>query len=140
MLVAAVDVVDAVEDGFAVGDEGGEDERGGGAQVGAHDGGGLQLGVLPRTVAVRPCTVMFAPMRLSSWTCMKRFSKMFSVMVECAFGLRGEGHELGLHVGGEAGVLLGGDVGGLEASPPERTRTLSLPNVELRRRRLRAWR
>ena len=80
-LVAAVHVVDAVEDGFAVGDQGGEDERGGGAQVGAHDGGGLESGVLPRTVAVRPSTVMFAPMRLSSCTCMKRFSKMFSVTV-----------------------------------------------------------
>ena len=31
-----------------------------------------------------------------------------------AFGLRGEGHVLGLHVGGEAGILLGGDVGGAE--------------------------
>ena len=31
-----------------------------------------------------------------------------------AFGLGGEGHELGLHVGGEAGVLFGGDVGGFE--------------------------
>ncbi len=28
-----------------------------------------------------------------------------------AFGLGGEGHVLGLHVGGEAGVLFGGDVG-----------------------------
>ena len=32
----------------------------------------------------------------------------------CAFGLCGERHELGLHVGGEAGVLFRGDVGGLE--------------------------
>src|SRR6266702_2106357 len=39
VLVAAVEVVDAVEDGLAVGDQGGEDERGGGAEVGAHDGG-----------------------------------------------------------------------------------------------------
>ncbi len=31
-----------------------------------------------------------------------------------AFGLGGEGHVLGLHVGGEAGVLFGGDVGGFE--------------------------
>ncbi len=33
-----------------------------------------------------------------------------------AVGLGGEGHELGLHVGGEARVLLGGDVGGLEGA------------------------
>ena len=39
-------------------------------------------GVPPRTVAVRPATVILAPMRLSSLTCMKRFSKMFSVTFE----------------------------------------------------------
>ncbi len=33
--------VNAVEDGLAVGYEGREDEGGGGAEVGAHDGGGL---------------------------------------------------------------------------------------------------
>src|SRR6516164_10225 len=38
MLVAAVHVVDAIEDRFAVCDEGGEDERCGRAKVGAHDG------------------------------------------------------------------------------------------------------
>ena len=32
----------------------------------------------PRTVAVLPSTLMLAPMRTSSCTCMKRFSKMFS--------------------------------------------------------------
>ncbi len=42
-LVATVHVVDAVEDAFAVGYQGGEDEGGGGAEVGAHDGGGLEL-------------------------------------------------------------------------------------------------
>ena len=71
---------------------------------------------MPRTVAVRPSTVMFAPMRMSSCTCMKRFSKMFSVTVTGAFGLGGEGHVLGLHVGGEAGVFFGGDVGGFEVA------------------------
>src|ERR1700679_1963834 len=44
VFVAAVEVIDAVEDSFAVGDEGGEDERCGGAEVGAHDGGGLEGG------------------------------------------------------------------------------------------------
>src|SRR6267378_3252970 len=37
VFVASVEVVDAVEDGLAVGDESGEDQRGGGAEVGAHD-------------------------------------------------------------------------------------------------------
>ena len=34
--------------------------------------------------------------------------------VRGAIALSEEGHELGLHVGGEAGVLFGGDVGCLE--------------------------
>ncbi len=33
----------------------------------------------PRTMAEAPCTLMLAPMRFSSGTCMKRFSKMVSV-------------------------------------------------------------
>src|SRR5579885_1271047 len=41
-----------------------------------------ESGDLPRTVALRPSTLMFAPMRTSSSTCIKRFSKMFSVMTE----------------------------------------------------------
>src|SRR5579883_1949694 len=39
-------------------------------------------GVFPRTMARRPSIRMFAPMRTSSRACMKRFSKMFSVMTE----------------------------------------------------------
>ena len=42
VFVATVDVVDAVDDGFAVGDESGEDERGGGAEVAGQDGGGAE--------------------------------------------------------------------------------------------------
>ncbi len=45
---------------------------------------------------------------------MKRFSKMFSVTIEVPCGLRGERHVLRLHVGGEAGILFGVHVGGLE--------------------------
>src|ERR1022692_4329681 len=42
--VTAVDVVDAVDDGFAIGDEGGEDQRCAGAQVTGQDGGGAERG------------------------------------------------------------------------------------------------
>jgi len=37
----------------------------------------------PRTTAVLPRTRISAPMRSSSFTCMKRFSKMVSVMTLC---------------------------------------------------------
>ena len=36
----------------------------------------------PRTVAVEPRSVIRAPMRLSSGTCMNRFSKMVSVITD----------------------------------------------------------
>src|SRR5690348_18239172 len=40
--VAAVEVVDAVHGGAALGHEAGDDERRGGAQVGGHDGAALE--------------------------------------------------------------------------------------------------
>ena len=38
--------------------------------------------MLPRTTARRPSILMFAPMRTISSACMKRFSKIFSVMID----------------------------------------------------------
>ncbi len=38
--------------------------------------------VFPRTTARRPSILMLAPMRTSSWACMKRFSKIFSVITD----------------------------------------------------------
>ncbi len=68
----------------------------------------------PRTVAVRPLTVMLAPMRLSSCTCMKRFSKMFSVTVVVPSHCVARAMYCACMSVGKAGVLLGGDVGTLE--------------------------
>ncbi len=48
-------------------------------QVRGHDRRALEM-LRPRTIARLPVTVMSAPRRLSSLTCMKRFSKMVSVM------------------------------------------------------------
>src|SRR6202051_2125913 len=111
--VAAVHVIDAVEDGLAVGDEGGQDERGGGAQVRAHDGGGLQR----RAAAHGGGAAGDGDVRAHADQLVDVHEAIFKDIFGDgggAFGLGGEGHELGLHVGGEAGVLLGGDVGGLE--------------------------
>src|SRR3546814_6223939 len=44
VLVAAVEVVDAVDDGLALGDQAGEDQRGRGAQVGRHHRGAAERG------------------------------------------------------------------------------------------------
>ena len=80
-------------------------------------------------------------MRTSSCTCMKRFSKMFSCDLADAFGLGGEGHVLGLHVGGKAGILFGGDVGGVDRSLPSlRTRTEFGPRMSGGAGLLQAWR
>src|SRR5690606_40765267 len=43
-LIAAVQVVDAFDGGFAEGGQAGDDQAGRGAQVGGHDGGARQLG------------------------------------------------------------------------------------------------
>ena len=56
-----------------------------------------------------------------------------------AFGLGGEGHELRLHVGGEAGVLFGGDVGGLERAAGADADVV-LADVDADAALLRAWR
>ena len=45
-----------------------------------------------------------APIRSSSATCMKRFSKIVSLIVAAPLGLRHQRHVLRLHVGREAGV------------------------------------
>ena len=42
MLVAAVNVIDAIDDGFSIGHQRGENERGGGAEITGQDGGGAQ--------------------------------------------------------------------------------------------------
>ena len=114
-LVSSVEVVDAVEDGFAVGDEGGEDEGGGGAEVRAHDGGGLEVG----SSADGGGAAVDGDVGAHAVEFLDVHEAIFKDVFGDgggAFGLGGEGHELGLHVGGEAGVLLGGDVGGLEGS------------------------
>ena len=88
----------------------GEHQAGRGAQVGGHHlraregrGPGHDRGA---AVDAGRC----APMRCSSATCMKRFSKIVSVIVLAPAGLGHEHHVLRLHVGGEAGVGQGGDV------------------------------
>jgi hypothetical protein len=115
VLVATVEVVDAVEDGLAVGDEGGQDERGGGAEVGAHDGGGLELGF----AADGGGTAGDGDVGAHADELLDVHEAVFEDVFgdgAGAFGLGAEGHELGLHVGGEAGILLCGDVGRFEVA------------------------
>ena len=113
VLVAAVHVVDAVEDGFAVGDESGEDEGGRGAKVRAHDGRGLERSFAADSGGpaadgdVGAHAVELADMHEAI------FEDVFGDDGG-AFGLGHEGHVLRLHVGGEAGELFGGHVGGGE--------------------------
>src|ERR1035441_6065736 len=129
VLVAAVEVVDAVEDGLAVGDQGGEHERCGGAQVRAHDCGGLEWsastdgGSAALHGDVRAHAVEFLHVHEAV------LEDVFSDGGG-AFGLGGERHVLRLHVGGEAGVLFGGDVGGLERAAAADADVL-LADVEL---------
>src|SRR5260370_2207198 len=44
-LIAAINVVDAIENGFAIGDKSGNHQRSGGPQIGALDGGAAEWGL-----------------------------------------------------------------------------------------------
>ena len=67
-LVAAVDVIDAVDPGGVVGDQRGEDEPALARRSDAVTGAPLS-GVGPVTMARLPSTAMFAPMRIISLAC-----------------------------------------------------------------------
>ncbi len=67
-LVAAIDVVDAVDPGGVVGDQGGENERALARRSDAVTGAPLS-GVGPVTMARLPSTTMLAPMRIISLAC-----------------------------------------------------------------------
>ena len=82
VFVAAIDVINAIDHGFAFCDERREDERSAGAQVGGDHTRAGRDGCVPATIASRPSSRMFAPMRISSWACMKRFSKIVSLTME----------------------------------------------------------
>ena len=112
-LVAAIHVIDAVEDGLAIGDQGGEDERGRSAQVGTHDGG--------RGETRRAAHGGGASIHLDVGAHADQFLHVHEAILEdvfadlaYAFSLRGKRHVLGLHVGGKAGIFFGGDVGAAE--------------------------
>src|SRR5271157_4798623 len=77
-LVAPVNVVDAVDDGLAIGTSAANTSDAEARRSLACTAAPLS-GVRPRTTARLPSILTFAPMRTSSWACMKRFSKMFSV-------------------------------------------------------------
>src|SRR6202040_1289183 len=109
--VAAIDMVDPVDNGFAVGDQGGEDQRGASAQVGGEDGGGAERsftdyhGAAAFDFYVRAHADQF--LRVHKAVLKNIFDDDGS-----AFGLRSSRHELRLHVGGEAGIFFGGEIAG----------------------------
>ena len=103
-LVAAVEVVDAVHDGgLALGAQAGQHQRGADARRSVAITGAPESRSTPRTTAVCPSMSMSAPMRGSSGTCMKRFSKIvLGDHATCPSPRVRQRHELRLHVGGEA--------------------------------------
>ena len=55
---------------------------------------------------------------------------MFSLTSADAFGLGGQRHVLRLHVGGEAGVLFGGDVGGAQLAVGAHAHRIGAENID----------
>ena len=86
----------------------------------------------PCTIAVLPSTSMSAPRRSSSCTCMKRFSKIVSVIMRRAVGDAVERHELRLHVGREAGIRRGAQAHRAAAAVALRSRIAVVAVVDLR--------
>ena len=112
-LVTTVDVIDAIDDGFAGSNQAGKDETGAGTEVGglddrAGEGGGA---------ANDSAAAVDGDVRAHA----HHFAGVEEAVFEDGFGddggavgLSGESHVLSLHVGGKARVFLGGDVGGDE--------------------------
>src|SRR5262249_48076766 len=115
VLEAAVEVVDAVDDGLAARRQTGDDQAGRGAQVGGHDLGAAEFG--------NPLYAGFAAADRDLGPKAPQFRHVHEAVLEDglannAFGVgQGhQGHEVGLQVGGETGIDIGGDVDGLEAA------------------------
>src|SRR5260370_20669563 len=109
-LIAAIDVVDAVDDGFARSYQAGEDQAGASAEVGGLHGSAGQL----RRAANDSATGVDGDIRAHA----DHFGGVEEAVLKDgfgddggAFGLRGQGHVLRLHVGGEAGIFLSSDIG-----------------------------
>ena len=108
--VAAVDVIDAIDDGFALRDERGQDQRSAGAQIGCdYAGSGERCGTVDYGAASFDGDIRA---HANHFTGVKKaiFEDRFGDR-RIAFGLCCQRHELRLHVCGESGIFLGGDVG-----------------------------
>src|ERR1700761_1217731 len=108
-LVSAIDVVDAVEDRLAFGDHGRKDERSGSAQVGAHYRRGRE-----RRLAAYGCsTPIHLDVRPHAGELLDMHEAVLKYVLHYdgrSIRLRGQSHVLRLHIRGEAGILLGGDI------------------------------
>jgi hypothetical protein len=78
--VAAIEMVDALDQRLALRHQAGDDQAGRGAQSVAITVAPSSFGT-PLTKAVLPSILMSAPRRISSTACMKRFSKMVSRII-----------------------------------------------------------
>src|SRR5690606_2665432 len=109
VLVAAVEVVDAVDGGFAIGDQAGKDQRGRCTQVGRHHRGAAEAGNAGHGGTVALDMDLRAQARQLLHV---HEAVLEDRLVEDAdaFGDAVHRHELRLHVGGKAGMRRGDDV------------------------------
>ena len=113
--VAAVEVVDAADGGLAFGGEAGQDQGDRGAQIGCHDLGAGEVGDAADDGR--------GAMGVDAGTHAVEFRDVHEAVFENgfgdhrgAFGDRHQGHELGLHVGGKAGIGFGFDIGAAQVA------------------------
>src|SRR5712691_6465131 len=115
IFVSAVDVVDAIDDGFAFRDQSGQDQGRGSAQIGSLHGG--------RAQRCFPAHDGAAAFDLDIGPHAHQFQNVHETVLENIFdddrrslGLRSQRHVLGLHVSGKSRVLFGCDVRSLKRS------------------------
>src|SRR5664279_2319935 len=97
-------MVDAVDDRLTVGDQSGEHERGGGAEIGSENGGGAERS-FPSNNGATSLDFDIGAHAHQLLSVHKTILKNIFGDNGCACGLSGKRHVLRLHVGGEAGVL-----------------------------------
>src|SRR5271163_354027 len=114
-LVTAVDVVHAIDDGFTIGDQRRNNQRGRGPQIAGQYGGAAE-----RSLAVNHSA---APIDLDIRSHAVEFLSMHIAILENVFGEKAgalglgcQSHVLRLHIGRETRIFFGDDVGSLERS------------------------
>ena len=125
--VAAIDVIDAINDGLAIGNKSSEYQRSRGTQIAGEYGGSGKRGLAANNRA--------ASFDLDVRSHAHEFLRMHEAILENvfgddrgAFGLSSQRHVLRLHIGGEARIFFGRDIGGFKSTGSDHANGVVIAN------------